>query len=864
MQELNLKCAGLYTHPNQFGSVPQGALARANNIVLRREDLVETKRGSKVVFTFTDTIKKSFVFNGTNLVQHGTSLAYDSGSNVFVDYADPYDGPDYPIFPASANQNFYFTTSNGVFKLDELVNQPRSVGVPQGLGAIPTLIAPTANILPNGQTVAYRVIWGYKDANSNLILGAPSSRAVISNNSGGPQDVSLQILIPDDITTTEYFVQIYRAVPVAVGSQPLDEMYLLDEVTLSLTDITNGFVTYEDRKTQTGATIYTAPSQQGIQNSNYIPPICKDITFYNQMMFYFNIDTRQNASFTLSKDIGDGFGYVDVTGDISIGTFDILNVSSLTNVRVGQLVTGVGIPTGTVVSTITPPTTITMDQAATATTAGLAIRFSDYVSVGGELFYGSDVDDYPNRFFKVTTSIEETALSLCNIINSLSSNYNAYYLGIGDLDKGLIRIEANSLTSSSFNLESSYPGAFVTNFPITSSNDDLPHAFVVSKIDQPEAVPLGTLYRVGSGEFPILRGIALRDGVYIEKGDGIFRVTGSNPNELVVRKIDNTAILQGISTPAVLDNQIFMFSDQGVCTVTQNGVQVISRPIEKTLLELASYPNFQDIAFGVSYESEREYYLFCPSDPDDTYATQAFVFNTFTNAWTRHTFNATYALVNYANNKMYLSNINRFREERKDYTFSDYHEDEVAVIITAISGNEITLTSTVGVSVGWFLFQGSAASEILEINGDVLTIKTEIETLTIGDAFVYEPILTELRWVPISAGNPATFKHFQEFITIHQDSKFEDLTVQFSPNLECNDDEISVLPVIEGGFGECAFGEDGFGELAQPAQPIRTFIPLEQSRSPWLNINLRLSEAYGKLSLAGQSVVYEEMGTRFR
>lgn len=864
MQQLDLKCSGLFTHPNQFGSVPSGALNKANNIVIRREDLVETKRGSKVVYTFPNAIKKSFVFKSANIVHHGTTLSYDSGSNVFVDYANSVDGPSYPIFSASANENFYFTKDKGVFKIDDLVNQPRSTGVPQGLGAIPTLIAPTANVLPNGETVAYRVVWGYKDANDNLILGAPSSRSVISNSSGGAQDVSLQILIPDDITSVEYFVQIYRSATVAIGTQPLDEMYLLDEVTITPADLGNGFVTYEDRKTQTGATIYTAPSQQGIQNSNYIPPLCKDITFYNQMMFYFNIDTRQSASFTLSKDLGSGFGYFDLTGDTAIGTFDILNVSSLTNVRVGQLVTGTDMTIGTTVSSITNPDIIVMDQVAIGTTVGLTFRVSDYVSVGGEFFYASDVDDYPNRFFKVTTSIEETALSLCNIINSLSTNYNAYYLGIGDLDKGLIRIEANDLTAPSFNLESSYPGAFVTNFPITSTNDDLPHGFVVSKLDQPEAIPLSTLYRVGSGEFPILRGIALRDGVYIEKGDGIFRVTGSNPNELVVRKIDNTAILNGVKTPAILDNQIFMFSDQGICTVTQNGVQVISRPIEKTLLEIATYPNFSELSFGVAYESEREYYLFCPSSPEDEYCTQAFVFNTFTNAWTRHTANATYGLVNYANNKMYLSNIERFREERKDYAFSDYHEDEIALTISAINGNQITLVSTTGLLVGWFLFQGSAASEILDITGNVITIKTEIETLTTGEAFGYEPILTELQWVPISGGNPTTFKHFQEFITVHQDSKFEDLLIQFSPNLECNDDSVSVLPVIDGGFGECAFGEDGFGELVQPAQPIRTFIPLEQSRSPWLNVSLVLSEAYGKLSLAGQSVVYEEMGTRFR
>lgn len=864
MQTLSLKCSGLFTQPNHFGSVPDGALLKATNVVLRRDDLIETKRGSEVIYTFLDQIKKTFVFQGTNIVHYGSNLAYDQGSNVYVNYGQSFNGPNYPIFSASANENFYFTTSNAVYKIDDVNNQPRQAGVPQGLGGITSLITSTANVLQNGFNTAYRVIWGYKDSNDNLILGAPSSRITISNSSGVSQDVSIQIFIPDNIDSIEYFYQVYRAVPTVIGIDPLDEMYLLDEITITNNDLTNGFVLYEDHKVQTGATIYTAPSQQGIQNSNYIPPLCKDITFYNQMMFYFNIETRQSVSMILSKGLADGFGYFDITGDSTLGLSDILNVSDVSNVRVGQLIISPDFPAGTRVSSITLPDTIIADQVATASTVGVAIRVADYVEISGEFYFASNVNDYVNRYFLVNASIEDTSISLTNAINSISNTYNAYYLGIGDLDKGSIRIEANNLGVPTFLVRSSYPGAFVTNLPITSTNDTLPHGFQVSKIDQPEAVPLGTLYRVGSGEFPILRGIALRDGVYIEKGDGIFRVTGSNPTDLTIRKIDNTAVLNGVKTPAVLDNQIFMFSDQGVATVTQNGVQVMSRAIETTLLELASYPNFSDIAFGVAYETEREYYLFCPTTKEDTYATQAFVYNTFTQGWTRHSAQATYALVNYLTNKMVISNLNRLRLERKDYEFSDYHEDELPVTIAAINGLVITLSSVAGISVGWFLFQDNIASEIIDITGNDITIKTEIETLALGPAFVYEPISTEVQWTPITAGNPTTFKHFQEFITVHQDSKFEDLRVSFQSNLMCEEDGIQVLPIIEGGFGECPFGTEPFGIPHQPSQPIRTFVPLEESRAPWLNITLFLSEAYGKLSLAGQSVVFEEMDTRFR
>lgn len=865
MQTLELKSTGLFSHQNPL-SAPPGSFKFTTNTVMRREDITETTRGSKVVFSFSDYIHKIMDFRGRAITQSGLVLSYDStGAYNFINYANPFEGPNYPIFSASANQNFFFTTSKGIYKIDAITNQPRQAGVPQGLGGIPTLIAPTANILPDGQTIAYRVIWGYKDANDNTILGAPSPRAVISNSSGGPQDISLQFFIPDDIDTIQYFYQVYRAVPTTIGTAPLDEMYLIDEVTLTSTDLFNGFVTYVDHKTTTGAAIYTAPSQQGIQNSNFVPPLAKDITLYNGMMFYLNIQTRQSATVILSSALDDGFGYFDKTGDTTTGSFDILNLTDVDDIRVGQVVTSVDFPVGTKVVNIVPPTTVNLDQASTGTTVGIAIRFSDVFTVGGEEFIAFDADSYVDRQFLVTNDIEETALSLTNIINSLSSNYSAYYQGIGVTDVGKIIIQTNNIQDAAFNVDSTFRGAFVNNLPLTSTADILGHGFQVSKVDQPEAVPLSTLYRVGTGEYPIVRGIALRDAVYIFKGDGIFRVTGTSPQDLVIRKIDSSTKIIGKSTAVILDNNIICFSDQGVIQVNQSGVQILSLPIHTDLLKIST-PNtqFEDVAFGVVYETEREYRLFCNSNSEDTTATQAWVFNTITQGWTREKHNATSGLVISGVNKLLIGNLERLREERKDYAFSDYALDETPVFIQSFSGVTVNLTSSAGVQVGWFLVQNEASSKIIAINGNTLTLRNEIEILTTGAATAFEPIITQIQWNPLHGGNPVAFKHFQDFYTLHDDSKFEEMKINFFSDLICPEEFIEVIPEVEGGFGECSFGEEGFGELHQPAQPIRTLVPLEQSRAPWISVLLTLEEAYGKLALSGQSVTFEEMGGSYR
>lgn len=865
MQTVDLKSVGLYTHSNPL-DLPPGALLVAKNATIDRPNQTETVRGSRVCFTFLDQIRKEFVFKSRLLVHHGSTLSYDStGNQTFVNYPNAVNGPNYPIYATTANQNFYYTSSIGVQKIDVLTNGPTFAGVPQGLGGLVTLIAPVGNIVPAGQQVAYRIIWGYKDGNENTILGPPSSRILAVNNTGGALDVSIQAYIPDQIQTTNFFYQIYRSAPTAIGIAPLDEMFLLDEVTLTGADLVNEFITYVDSKTTTGATIYTAPSQQGIQGSNYQPPLCKDVTTYNQMNVYANIQTIQTATITLSKSSAgtvDGFGYFDKTGDANSGSTDIVNLNNVNNLRQNQMVEAADFPVGTVITAVVPPSTVNTDQVATGSSVGVNFRFMDVVSVGGEEFIAYDADDYPNRKFLVTDDIEETAISLCNAINAISTTYSAFYLGIGNSEKGKIVIQANNF-GAQFIVASTYNGAFVNNMPITSSSDLKPHGLVMSKVDQPEAVPLGSLYLIGSAEFPIQRVLALRDGVYVFKQDGTWRGVGVDPFTMSFRRLDNTNVIKGAATAVVMDNNIYLHTINGASLCNQGGVTPISGPVRLALQKLQG-DAFTNISFGMAYESELKYYLFCNTTQDDTTATQAFVFNAFTETWTTQALKPlTAAVVNYADDKMYSGNLERLRQERKNYDFSDYALDEVDVFISSIDDLEVTVTSTAGFQIGWFLVQNDAGSMIVDIQGNVLTLKTEIETLVLGAAKAYEPIETQLQWL-VHGGNPTTYKHFQQFISLHDDSLFEDLRCTFYSDLFCPNESVEVIPEVEGGFGDCAFGVDGFGELHQPAQPIQTYVPLEQARAPWLNILLTLTQAYGKLSLSGQSVVFEEMDTRYR
>jgi hypothetical protein len=78
----------------------------------------------------------------------------------------------------AAQGNSYFTTDNGIYKLEREDLPALEAGLPPGLDVQVTSSGVTGIINPNSQT-AYRVVFGRKDAQSNLILSAPSQQAIV-------------------------------------------------------------------------------------------------------------------------------------------------------------------------------------------------------------------------------------------------------------------------------------------------------------------------------------------------------------------------------------------------------------------------------------------------------------------------------------------------------------------------------------------------------------------------------------------------------------------------------------------------------------------------------------------------------------
>lgn len=822
-QALSLKIRGLHTHPNDLSEVPEGALARADNVVINRESVVEPRRGfERLQYAFAnanDRANKLHEYQDTLLAHYATDklAKYNSGSG-WTNFSGTYAAPNAstPVRFAEANANLYFTTAAGIRKLDSVSGTPTSAGAPAALDVTVSTTGSSGFMTDNSQ-VAYRVVWGIRDANNNLILGAPSQRGVVINTSGGTKDVTVTITIPAGITTA-HFYQVYRsAMSASSTAEPSDELGLVYEDNPTSGEITAGTLTFTDQTPEDlrGATLYTSPSQQGIAQSNDVPPLAQDITEFRGCLWYANTVSKHRLFLTI----------------LSVGGSN-------------------------------------------------GIALDDTLTIAGTTYTAKSVEAASSGHFLLETggtpaqNIADTALSLVRVINKYASNtsvYARYISGENDLPGKLV-IEERGLGGASFSATASARGdAYQPVLPtsgtsVSSKNDTFLNGLYNSKLQEPEAVPLLNYRLVGSAARKILRILPLRDSLFVLKEDGIWRITGDYPN-WQLDPLDLTTRIVAPETATVLNNQIYALADQGVVAISDTGVQVVSRPIENSVLELlgGALATVKTKSFAVSYETERKYILFLPTEAADATATQAFVFNVFTNSWTRWPMAKRCGVVRFSDDKLYLgeASVNRVSVERKTLTFRDYADESVAVTIVSASGRDVVLTSVTGLEVGDLLYKDSATySQIESINVQTNTVTLfDTRTWTAGSAEVLKAIESVVEWVPQTGGNVGVLKRFQEISMVFKNNYFPQAKIGFSTELSGSNEDTLISGVYGGLWGLFQWGNTSWGGIARP-RILRTFIPREKSWATMLTTRFTHRMGYSQFQLQGASVQFDWISER--
>jgi hypothetical protein len=797
-----IRHSGLNTFPSYFNVSP-GALLEALNVNIDRDQVIEPRRGFAVYgdgFGTSNDRAKQLINYKNRILRHVlTNIQWDNGSGTFTNFS-----AISPINEAATglrlksfeqNGNLYIATNEGIKKISALTASDFSSAPITQAGGIKALDLQVSvnysnpGFLTGQSKVAYRVVWGSKDNNENLILGAPSNRAVAENLGTTSATTLLSFAIPSGVTTNNFY-QVYRtriALQTPDPIDPGDDMFLVLEDFPTSAQITAGEITgLSDITPQdiaiTGAPLYTNPNGgEGIAQANEKPPFAKDVATYKNFAFYANTSTIQRLSLDLlavddfisgtsSITVSDGtssetytFRGTNQTGNLvftgvkadyhnaSPGTAKYFTLDTANNERSylfwfnnnpvndlepvvpGKINIEIDISSTANITQIAQLALIEIDNTGDFNPSGasttLAISWANNGpvttpctdTVGASLTYtnltsGTGENATNNFIFlprvpavnqngpSAAQQIEQAALSLVKILNIKSNLVNAFYQsGFNDVP-GKILFESQDITDPSFYIYSNSAatgGEFNPTLPstnvrtVSSSNEVSPNRIYYSKFQQPEAVPLLNYVDIGPKDKAIQRIIALRESLFVLKEDGIFRLSGDSA-PFFVAGFDFSAVILSPDSGAVLNNQIYCLTSQGITTITDGGVQVISRPIENKIKEITrdGYA-FQTQTFGVSYESDRAYHLWTVSNINDTVPTQCFRYNAFTNSWTRWDNTKTCGIVNFNDDKLYLGagDINFIERERKSLTRTDYadREYQLNILLNGVNGGLLSI-----------------------------------------------------------------------------------------------------------------------------------------------------------------------------
>ena len=412
---------------------------------------------------------------------------------------------------------------------------------------------------------------------------------------------------------------------------------------------------------------------------------------------------------------------------------------------------------------------------------------------------GAEVEDVTNRIFEVIgasagtpslspgTDAELTARSLVRIINGynaqIQNGITAIYSTSAKL-VGTMILEQKIISDTAFTVQAD-PSKNSTNTTVGEASFDpsisdafsstsvtRPNGILISKPDQPEAVPEIQFLTAGSANSPIRRVLPIRDSCFLFKDDGIFQMTGRSLSTFRIEELDLTARIIAPESVVALNNQIWALTDQGIVSVTESAVQIRSREIEDSINRLFNTPDtLRDNAFSIAYESDRKLVYFAPQISNADIAQEAYVFNTITNTWTRWDLSAKCGIVFEDKLNLSAAVTDDIREENKNFSFRDYADGGELINITML--NVLTNSAT-------FIVPDVSIWEInglIDIDGllgfnYITAIDTATRQITIQGTIpantatvrVYRPIPVKARWNPIDVGDISYLKQFSQML----------------------------------------------------------------------------------------------------
>lgn len=854
---------GLNLNGNPYAATPgkdvvgtvRTATVIADNCSLTRQKMIGNRKGFAYFTNPTPNTVDAFAEYQSMLIEHesdGTLFHGDPTSGARTAYTGNYQIPSpYRMDSAVGRGSLFFTSTNGVQKIDSIANDPIRAGMTKALDtrALPT---GSGGGFAGGFTkMGYHVTWTRTDANQQVVRSDVSTRTLVTNNT----QFSVVTLTAAAGTAT--------ATTIAAHGYTTGDQIVMAGATLSNY---NGNFTI----TVTGATTFTyavsgspaSPAVGTILSSKSLNVLISfsvpwDVQAGDSWEIWRTVTaTASNADpgddcFLVSKTLnvtaaGGTVAFTDTVSDVILASSTPLYTNAT---QEGSLQGNARPPVSAAIATykdyqIYGNTAIDYQMTENLlATVSLVNGVSTFVvnDATGSRTYTAAASEAANQFQVFTgglsnaSNIQQSVQSLCHVINTDASGrwYAEYTSGIND-NPGIFRVWARNPTSGAFwltcdNATTSVqftPAIPTSGATLIALNDARPNRLFYSKQFEPDHVPILNWIDAGQLSQPILRVLASRDALYIIKSDGVYYLSGLDAPFSMI-ELDATCHCIAGSTAVQLNNKIYMLSNQGVVSLSLSGVTVISFDIEPAIMAQAlKLSNLSTVAFAVAHEADRHYILFLPSSSGDTAAQHAYVFHTFISEWVHWTKPATAGITLNSNYTLYLSSglEKAILKQRRAGDSSDFADEDVPVTIVSQAGLVVTVSWTATLfppTQGIALTQSATTAKVVSVvfvTGTtwLLTLDRS-STYSAGVATAQMPVYSHLRLSPNPCGEVGLDKTFYEISYILDTDSATQATIEVATNEAPTLNSYTVLRAVSGGWGADQWGS-AWGDQVSPVK----------------------------------------------
>jgi hypothetical protein len=840
---------GLFLDPNPLGNAPPGALAVADNCVIRYAGKLESRRGfakhsTKAGLLSLGEFEDSLVASDGSFAYYYTSNWHTLGTVALPSFA-----------PVPMNQfltsrgALYVTSGDGLQRTAALgINVLQTAGLMRAapFKANSAQLIGLGGYLPAGSAWGYTLIYQRQVGTLFDILSPPSAPFTVLNSGMAPDTPLLTVPLGPQVIVGD-LVQIYRTVAAASGI-PSNEFFLVASVPITSAFIGAGSFLFLDSiaDNNLGAALYTDVSQEGAAQENNQPPNSADICNFLGYTFYGNTVGRQAMTLVLQ---GVGAGNAATGGGLQWGDTLTFNVGSTVTLTAGTdfATTFASWTTAYVLQSladaINANSTLNVVFQASPFVAENTLALEALQSGTGtwSLQFGATVYPittgnllqvaFPGAYTKVLQAgpNPQPAIGELVIVAPVSTpdaNFPAgtypviTSLGGGSVDWFYVNPALPPATTASthpYTWQNAYPwlawtveGGTLTTTPglSLSSNSADPAGVSFSKFQQTEAVPLENSITVGNPDFPIYRIIPLRQSILIFKGgDGIWQLTGTSPDTFAVAPYDQTTQIAQPWSAAALGDTVCLVSTKGPVGVNESGgVYPLAPsgydcPIREEILAINAVADNPGTMFALGYESEKNYILWTQTTQgSDTYnyCLEAWVYNLATAAWTLWPLQAQAGFINPNGDQLYYTDGTLVYRERKDYASTDFQDVGGTCTLASASGNTVSFSGIPPLQVGDYLTQGGAAGWVLSISGSVCTLVGNTGTFTAGGATFQRAItctVTKLPWAGVD-GNPGVSHRFQEIAYNFGLFTAPFLNITTTTSLNAQPEMYTILPTV--------------------------------------------------------------------